>query len=109
MLNRLMTDVATVIRLGTPVRDRLGRIIKTEASRMDYQAHLEQRRTSEEEAFTVNSWIGWFPPGADIRAGDRVIANGKRYEIEGEPYFRSLPGFPGADHVEVPLKYVGSV
>lgn len=34
---------------------------------------------------TADGYTGYLPPGADVRAGDRILYNGATYAVIGEP------------------------
>lgn len=42
------------------------------------------------------------PPIADIKAGDRIVFNGKTYEIDGD--VRIQPSVLNLDHIEITLR-----
>lgn len=109
MIGYLMSETVTVIRRGVQGRDPLGRPTSTESARVNVPGRLEQRGSTEGDAFVVNSFRAYLPVGTEVHERDAVEHLGRLFEVEGTPTVQRIPGFPGADHLDVPLKYVGEV
>lgn len=110
MIGALMDLRVAIVRVGVTGTDPLGKPITSEISReTDVPARLEQRGTEEGDAYVVNSWQGFLPPGTDVHERDQILHGGRTFEVEGTPSNQRVPGFPSADHVAVALKYVGVI
>lgn len=67
-----------------------------------------QPRTSSEDndnrAAISSGWMVFLPDGTDVHAADRVVWDGRTYEVDGEPAVLWNPS--GPHHVEAPLKRI---
>lgn len=104
-----MSQTADVVRTGITGRDALNKPVYGEVSRTTYPARLEQRGTAEGEAFVVDAWTAYLPADADVRPGDSVETAGREFAVQGTPSRNTIPGFPGVDHLQVELRFIGEV
>jgi hypothetical protein len=69
---------------------------------------LRPTGTVEGEAFVVDEFQATMPLGTDLRAGDEVLAKGRRFTVEGTPFDAVVPR-TRIGVVTARLKYVGPV
>ncbi len=90
------------------VRDDHGRVVRSGFSEQVVNGILQPTGTAEGEAFVVDHFRAVMPIGTDLRAGDEVLAQGKRYTVEGTPFTAHPPGVKTIGTVTAVLKYVGA-
>lgn len=90
---------------GTEVRDWSNKQ-EIEIVGCSVQERTTSREMSGRTLQITNGAVLYAPIDADIKAGDRVVFNGHRYEIDGNPL-----GYQGAtgrlSHKKIPLKEWG--
>lgn len=59
-------------------------------------------RDFERDANSDVRWVAYVPPSTDVRLTDRIVWQGKTYEIDGEPRVWSSPT-GAASHIQLDL------
>lgn len=96
-------------RYGTGPKDSLGRTTRVLTSETTVNGLLQPTGTLEGEAFVVDRFRAVMPIGTDLQLTDEVIADGKKYTVEGTPFEASAPGAKSIGVISAVLKYVGPV
>lgn len=107
MLPSWCRDEITIER--APLVDKRGTLVRDWANKQEIEVSgcsVQERTTSREmDGRTLqitNGAVLYAPANANIQAGDRVVFNGHRYEIAGNPL--DYPGATGRlSHKKIPL------
>jgi len=106
MIGRFLTESATLVRTSSAVPDAEGNPTAT-TTQVELMCRLAQSRTSDDEtegdrrATTLRLYL---PPDVVLDGSDRVVKDGRTFEVEGSPYLARTPR--GPHHWEVTLKEV---
>ena len=103
----LMNHVATVTRRTPAGVDKYGNTTHTTQISGPHPCRIEQMSSKEHDvdrATVVTAFRGFFMPQAALTAGDVINANGKTYQVDGDPMVRD--GMRSAHHIEASLKEV---
>ena len=91
MLPSWAADTVTRIRPGT--KDSRGSVVPdwTKATELSIPGCSIQPGTTtlSQDGRTLaisDGFSGYFPPGSDVKAGDRIVHDGKTYQVIGEPH-----------------------
>lgn len=75
---------------------------------LDVMGWLAQQQRSEPQDFrdaAVSEWVAYLPTGTAITQGNRVLANGVTFSVEGPPW-EALDPIGDDDHIEATLRQV---
>ena len=90
--------------------DRYGSTVKDWAAPVtvsNVPAWVHQRATGENKngrEARVSSWVAFLGPSVNIAALDRIVFNGRTFEVDGDPV--PADDMNGAHHIEAPLRIV---
>jgi len=77
---------------------------------LGYMEHYLEQSNSvenlEDRDTVVTGWNAWLPADADITAFDRLVFDGRTFEVDGEPWKAYNPRTASVSHVVVHLKVV---
>jgi len=107
VIANFLTEAATLVRTSSAVPDAEGNPTATTTS-TDVLCRLAQSSTSDGEAGDADrrstSLRLYLPADVELDGSDRVVKDGRTFEIEGAPYLARTPR--GPHHWEVNLKEV---
>ena len=101
-----LTEPATLVRTSSAVPDAEGNPTVTTTS-TDVLCRLAQSSTSDDETEgdrRSTSLRLFLPADVELDGSDRVVKDGRTFEVEGSPYLARTPR--GPHHWEVNLKEV---
>lgn len=107
MIAALMSDPVVIVKRGVTGTDRLGKDVYGDVARINTVGRLEQVGSVEGEEYVANRWRAYLLVDEDVTALDVIEAQGKRFQLDGEPAVNSIAGFPATDHLLAQLTYVG--
>lgn len=107
-LQRLLVRDA-VIRTATPTLDRYNNTVldwssPTETSVKAWVTQTGTLENREQRDAVIDTLLATFPTDTPIGPSDRVVIDGRVYEIDGEPAVRWTPR--GPHHIEASLTAV---
>lgn len=105
-LMRLLTQTVTIRRATGTTTDTEGNTARTFTD-TDWPGRVEQTDSTEVSAERTNvtsDWRVFLPPTVVIGPHDRVVADGRTFEVVGAPAFPRTPR--GVSHCEARLRYV---
>jgi hypothetical protein len=104
-----MDTAVAIVEYSSPEDDEYGRPVRVELSRTISMARLEQRGSTEGEAFVADRWRIALPAGTKISADAEVWEGNRKFRVDGTPNHLSIPGFSALDRTEAELIYVGAI
>lgn len=110
ILNRFLRNTVTVVRFGPGPKNRQGNPTRVEVSRGVFSAHLEQQSSQElsaDRTTTIDVWVVYLPPDADLSAGDQVHEGTRVFEVDGTPNLHM--GVREPSHTTARLRYISEV
>lgn len=109
-LRSLLTDPVEITTTGpSPGRDALGKPLPGPTTRQALNGRLRLASSDEiarTDGLTANAWTLTLPPEAVVDSGAEVVANGRRFEVDGTPDYKHAPG-GGLSFYTVLLKDLG--
>lgn len=106
-LGALLTETATVYTPTFNAIDAYGNPQPGTETSVSYPARLEalsSEETVRDRDTTVATWRMFLPANAVIRFTDRVVSDGKAFEVVGDPIEQRTPR--GTHHLEVRMRRV---
>lgn len=104
----LMTYTVTILRRSTSTQDEYGDPVSTYTTAGTTPAWIEQTGTREQligENRVLSDWLLILPVGTVLAPYDRILHDGKTFEVVGEPALAASPN-AASRHVEAPLRIV---
>ena len=98
-------DIVQIVRPGA--KDRFGDRPAGEAPRQVDGCSVQPGSSSEQEdqrTTVTTTWRAFLPGGTDLRATDRLIWDGRTFEVVGEPDVWTIDG--EAHHVQASLRLI---